>query len=222
MARYNVVAAFPDTKRAKRAVERLQRSGVKMDNVRLLRPGMNRDRDRMSELRAEMQDEVAEGFGGPGIGFMTPSQAKGATKGIVLGTAIGVIVGAVIGVVWAFVGHSAIHPLLRFVIAFVPFAVAGATAGFIAGGAMEPRAEASFDPTRDMGDARLAAERDTIVAVHVNDPAAAERAQRVMEELGAERVDAVNADGTPLPPQSEHPRPADPPDRWWWPGRASG
>jgi hypothetical protein len=33
--------------------------------------------------------------------------------------------------------------------------------------------------------------------------------------LGAEYVHCVDAAGTPLPPQAEHPRPADPPG-WWW------
>jgi hypothetical protein len=168
-----------------------------------------------------MQDEVSEAVAGPAVGFMTSEQAKGAAAGVLLGTVIGAAIGAVIGVLWAVFGHSAVAPVIRFLFAFIPFAVAGSIAGLIAGGAFKPRAAARRHPIR-MGDPALAAERDTIVAVHVNDPDIAERAQHMLEELGAERVDAINADGTPLPPQAKHPRPADPPGRWWWPGRARG
>ena len=219
MRKYNVVAAFPDARKAERALRRLKQAGVNTGNVRVLRPGMTGDRDRVSEMRSEMQEEVAEGFAGPGIGFVTPSQAKGAAIGATLGTVVGAVVGAAIGFAWAWAGSGPIPAFGRFLIAFVPFVIAGATAGFIGGGGTRPRTDAP----RNRSDApKLVAERDTIVAIHVSDPTAAERAQHVMEELGAERVDAVNADGTPLPPQSEHPRPADPPGRWWWPGRAQG
>jgi len=221
MAVFNVVAAFDDTRKAQRAVQKLEQSGVEKNNVYVLRPGMDRRADRVAELRAEMQEEVSEGVAGPAIGFMTPAQAKGASLGTMAGTLAGAVIGAVIGVVWAALVQSDISPVARFLFAFVPFALAGAVVGVIAGGAFKPRAEAARHP-KQMDDATLAAERDTIVAVHVNDPDTAERAQHVLEELGAERVDAVNADGTPLPPQAEHPRPADPPGRWWWPGRARG
>jgi len=221
MAVFNVVAAFDDTRKAKRAVQRLEQSGVEKSNVHVLRPGVDHDVDRMSELRAEMQDEVTEGVGGPGVGFMTPAQASGALRGLFIGTLVGGVLGLVVGVLWALFGAGSLGTTGRALVAFIPFAVAGAIAGAIAGGAFRPRAVASVHPIH-MDDAAMAGERDTIVAVHVNDPAAAERAQHVLEELGAERVDAVNADGTPLPPQSEHPRPADPPGRWWWPGRARG
>jgi len=220
--RYNVVAAFPDEQRARRAVRKLTEVGVDQRHLRLVKPGHDDDPDRVAVLRAEMQDEVTEGWAGPSIGFMTPAQTKGAVNGVFLGLLIGGLIGVVVGVVWGLFGHGPPGPVARSLIVFLPFAIAGTTAGAIAGGALRPRAEASFDRTEPMDDARLAAERDTIVAVHVPDADTAERAQHVMEELGAERVDAVNADGTPLPPQSEHPRPADPPGRWWWPGRARG
>lgn len=221
MAMFNVLASFEDEAQAERAVRRLEESGLRKDNVYVLHPGLNHNADRMSEMRAEMRDEVTEGFGGPALGFMTPDQAKGAAGGTIVGTIVGGLIGVAIGVAWAFLGHTTIGPVARFLFAFIPFAVAGAIVGAIAGGAFKPRAEAERHSIH-FDDPALAAERDTIVAVHVNDVHAAERAQHVLEELGAERVDAVNADGTPLPPQSEHPRPADPPGRWWWPGGAKG
>lgn len=59
------------------------------------------------------------------------------------------------------------------------------------------------------------AERDILVSVRAEDPATAERAAAILRELGAERVHLVGAHGIPLPPQAQHPRPADP-EGWWW------
>jgi hypothetical protein len=66
-----------------------------------------------------------------------------------------------------------------------------------------------------MDDERTVAERDVLVAVHVDEQGLAERAADGLRRLGAETVHLVDAAGTPLPPQSEHPRPADP-EGWWW------
>ena len=74
--RFNVVAAFPDKKKAERAVQRLEQTGVLKSNVHVLRPGLNHDPDRVAELRAEMQDEVAEGFGGSRIPRLAPLYVK--------------------------------------------------------------------------------------------------------------------------------------------------
>jgi hypothetical protein len=220
-ARYNVIAAFPDERRARGAVRELTREGVDGSNVRLLRPS-DRDQDQVSELRAEMRDEVAEGFAAPGVSFMTPRQAKGASRGLMLGGALGAIIGLAVGVAWAIGFDAAISPLARLFIAAIPFAVGGSIAGAVAGGALEPRSEAGHTSHRSLDDERMAAERDTVVAVHVGNKQTAQRAWRVLTDSGAERVDAVNADGTPLPPQSEHLRPADPADRWWEPGQSGG
>jgi hypothetical protein len=38
---------------------------------------------------------------------------------------------------------------------------------------------------------------------------------RVTSSLGAERVHLVDTHGIPLPPQAQHPWPADP-EGWWW------
>ena len=221
-AKYNVIAAFPDAKRAQGAVRKLKAVGVDRSNVRVLRPGDGDDPDQISELRAEMKDEVAEGFAAPGVSFMTPQQAKGASRGVAIGVLAGVLVGLVAGLVWAFGADAPMSPLARFLIGAIPFVVAGTIAGAVAGGALQPRTEARHDSHRSFDDKRLAGEHDTVVAVHVGNKRVAERASRVLADSGAERVDAVNADGTPLPPQSEHPRPADPAGRWWEPDREGG
>jgi hypothetical protein len=199
----------------------LTKEGVDASNVRLLRPS-ERDPDSLSELRAEMRDEVAEGFAAPGVAFMTPRQARGASRGLILGGVLGPIVGLAVGVGWAIGFDASLSPVARLLIAAVPFALGGSIAGAVAGGALQPRSEAEHRPHRNFDDERLAAARDTVLAVHVANKLTAERAWRVLSASGAERVDAVNADGTPLPPQSEHLRPADPAERWWEPGQSGG
>jgi hypothetical protein len=211
--RYNVIALFDNERRAQEAVKRLDQAGV--ENVRLLHPSGKGDGDRVAEMRAEMQDEVVEGVAGPGVGFLTEDQAKGAAWGVVGGTLIGVLVGGVIGLVWALVAESTFTALTRVLLVAGIFGVGGAIAGAVTGGSLKPRTEAAKHHPLALDDKKLEAEADTLVAVHVTDLGVARRAKRLLKDAGAERVDTVNADGRPLPPQSEHPRPADPPNRWW-------
>jgi hypothetical protein len=188
--RYNVVAAFPDEQRAQRAVHRLTEAGVDKRHLRLVMPGGNDDPDRVAVMRAEMQDERV----------LVHDETADAFNGVFVGTLVGGLVGLVVGVVWALLGHGPLGPTARSLIVFMPFAIAGAVIGAIRGGALGPDNGArSRRSPRD--DESLAAERDTLVAVHVADARTAERAQNVLEELGAERVDAIDADGTPLPPE---------------------
>jgi hypothetical protein len=214
--RYNVIAAFTNDVRANGAVRRLTKAGVDA-KVHILHPGRDSGADARAALRAEMQDEVSEGFGGPGIGFITPKQAKGAFLGTFAGIAAGAALGAAVGLLWIAVSHSAVPNVTRMVLAIIVFAIGGAAAGFVAGGALKPRIDADrVDPESQLDEEHLTAERGTVVALHVGDQRSVDRACRILSEAGAQRVDAVNADGRPLPPQSEHPRPADPNGRWWW------
>lgn len=220
-AKYNVVAAFPDRRLAQDAVRNLASAGVDQSNVRLLRPEDGEDPDQVSELKAEMQDEVTEGFTTP-LAFVTPEQAKGAITGAIIGALAGALIGALVALAWALGGDGTVSVFWRMMIGIIPFTVGGSVAGAVAGGALRPRKTARQMPHHHFDDPSLAAERDTVVAVHVGDRRQVEQACRILENSGAERVDAVNADGSPLPPQSEHPRPADPPDRWWKPGQSGG
>jgi hypothetical protein len=166
-----------------------------------------------------MQDEVSEGFAGPGVGFVTPQQAKGAFIGTFAGIAAGAALGAAVGLLWVALTHSAVPSVTRVVLAIIIFAIGGAAAGFVAGGALKPRLNAErVDPGAQLDEKHLTVERGTVVALHLGDQRTFNRACRILTEAGAERVDAVNEDGRPLPPQAEHPRPADPPGRWWRPG----
>lgn len=218
---YELVAAFPDTQRAQRAVEDLTTRGLKQTRVRLVRPAAD-DRARIGEMRAEMQEEVAEGWAGPSIGFFTPSQAKGAAWGTIVGAVAGLVLGLAIGVMWGWLFESAISSVGRLAIAVVCFVIGGATGGVIVGGAMKPRREAGRRPAAMLDERRLAGEDATLVAVRVTDDEEARVVQHVLEDSGASRVDPIDVEGGPLPPQSEHPRPADPPGRWSDPRRDGG
>jgi hypothetical protein len=120
--------------------------------------------------------------------------------------------GLVAGLAWAYVFASGVTDLEGIVLAACVFGLAGATIGLVAGGGGFG-GEQGREP--DRGDRPEMAERDVLVTVQLGDPAAAERAAGLLRGLGAERVHFVDVDGIPLPPQAQHPRPADP-DGWWW------
>src|SRR5437588_555647 len=91
-----------------------------------------------------------------------------------------------------------------------------ASAGLPTGrGGVAPRTDA--DPASgEFDDLRPLAERDVLLAVHVAEAETAERAARMLrDDLHADRVDLVDAAGTPLPSQHRSPRPADPEGYWW-------
>lgn len=217
---YNVVAAFDDGRTARRAAEDLSRRGVA--HVRLVGPGEVRDKARVGELRAEMQDEVVESFAGSGISLVTPDQAKGASVGSIVGAAAGLCVGLVAGFIWANLATSAMSEAGRIAIMAVCGVAAGATIGFIAGGALKPRYEGAKHPGKMLDEKRLEGERLTLVAVEAIDERQAHLAHELLEGAGATRIDDVDREGEPLPPQSRHPRPADPPDWWSNGGRGKG
>jgi hypothetical protein len=209
---FNVVAAFTSEARAKAAVDVLTARGVPADAVRL--EPLGQAVDETAELRAEMQDEVQHSWGAPAF-FMTEEQAKGAFVGTALFIGAGFAFGLLAGLAWAFLVDAEMTRLGRVAITVMVSTAAFATVGFIAGGALKPRLDAASDHERALDDHRAAAERDVLVAVHSPDRETVERSADLLRDLGAERVDLVDGEGIPLPPQYEHPRPADP-ENWWW------
>jgi hypothetical protein len=171
-------------------------------NIRLVTA--DDDPARVAELRAEMQEEARESVAGPGVVF-TPAQKRGAERGTLAGAVIGVLIGLGIGAGWAFFVDSNLTEFARIAIATVAFGAGGATIGFVAGGAVEPRIEA---------EGRFSSADQTLVTVHVDDEGEGAQVIDLFERLGASRVDTVAPDGSPLPPQAQDPRPADPPG-WW-------
>ena len=212
---FNAIAAFADAAQARAAVDALTAEGIPDDAVHLGIRGKESEAEEVAEARAEMQDEVVNSWGGPAF-FMTGQQAKGAFVGTAVSTVAGIVVGLIAGLAWAFlVDESPLSRLARIGIATALSAVAFATVGFIAGGSLKPRRDAATDPERSMDDRRTVAERDVLVGVHSQERETVERSAEILRHVGAERVNLVDAGGTPLPPQHEHPRPADPKD-WWW------
>lgn len=222
MARgFAVVAAFHDHERAERAAKDLERRGLPKRRLHLVRPA-DHDPARVAEMRSEMQQEVDESVAGPGVGLFTPQQAKGAATGTFLGGVLGAAVGFAFGALWAFAFEASISAAGRMAIATLSFMFAGAVIGFVVGGAMKPRLDAAEHPGTQLDERRLAGERDTLLEVHVSSEDEAHMVEDVLEHAGAERVDAIGPEGRPLPPQHEHPRPADPPEYWQSNGRRGG
>jgi hypothetical protein len=206
--RFNVIAAFADEQDGLAALDTLACSGVPRAAMTVHRPDDGWAWQEVAELEAEMQDEVGESWG-----VLSGAQAKGAfAAALTLGVA-GIALGLVAGLVWAYVFNSDFSRPGRVILAAGVMGLAGATIGIVAGGA---RLRQQQDGEADGGCPRqMAAERDLLLTVASEDPATAERAARLLRWLGAERVHFFDVGGVPLPPQAQHPRPADP-EGWWW------
>jgi hypothetical protein len=223
---FGLVAAFHDEGCARRAAKDLARRGVRRRQLHLVRPN-GRDPAPVAEMRAsrpvKLRDEVTEGVAGSGVGFMTLVQVRGAAFWTTAGLVAGLIVGLAVGTLWAFAVDAEVAPIVRLAIAAACFAVAGAIAGADAGGALNPRTTQVFTRPSAVLDTRsMAGEHDVLLEVDVNDELQAEIARRVLRRNGAERVDAVGAEGEPPALQSGHSRPADPPDFWKGNGHRKG
>ena len=205
---YNVVAAFAGDEAAASAVERLTAAGIPASAISRHRPGDNPDPDEIGELRAEMQDELADSWAGPAGLVMTPAQAKGAFLGTVVAGGIGTVCGLVIGLLWAAAGDSTLSGPARVVLCVFLGVIGGATVGFLAGGIQRSR-------QRPAEERRMTGERDHLVAVHSDQREVVERASAILRDGGADAIHFVDVRQTPLPPQAEDPRPADP-SGWWW------
>lgn len=207
---FNVVAAFADRQQAETAARRLTSAGLPGASVEVAPRPDPGGQVETAELRAEMQEEL-----GANWAAATGRQTRGAVFGTTTFAAGGLVVGLIGGFV-ANLGLSLDMSLFgTMLIGAVVGLVAGATVGFVAGGGMAPRIDGE-DQRSTFDDPRPLAECDVLLAVHVNDPESADSAARILrEDLHADRVDLVDADGTPLPPQHGHPRPADPQGYWW-------
>jgi len=206
---YNVVAGFRSRQQAEAAARRLASAGLPRTSVEV---GTGSDMGgavETAELRAEMQDELDHSWAG-----VTGRQTEGAAVGTITFAIGGLIVGLLAGFV-ANLGLALEMSLAgTMLIGGVLGLIGGATAGFVAGGGIAPRATSG--PPAAFNGPRLAAERDVLVAVHASEPETAEQAAKLLrDDLHADPVHLVDADGTPLPPQHGHPRPADPTNYWW-------
>jgi len=206
---FNVVAGFRTRQQAERAARRLSTAGLSRASVEVKPVPDAGGPIETAELRAEMQDELNANWG-----VATGRQARGALVGTTAFAVAGLAVGAVVGLVANLGLRLEMSVAGTMLIGAIVGLIGGATVGFVAGGGVAPRAGADRAGTLD--DPRPLAERDVLLAVHAAEPETAERAARILrDDLHADRVDLVDAAGTPLPPQSGHPRPADPEGYWW-------
>jgi hypothetical protein len=178
---HNVEATFSNERDARAGAETLRREfdgNVTLDSAL----------DERAALRAEMRDEVEATVVGPGnVGPFT----KGMTRGIALWVPAGTLAGAVLGVALALLPWaSGMSTVWRIVAGLIIGGVAGATAGFVIGGGFRPRKEGEG--------AELAGEDRPVVGFHTDDLATAERAERRLAEVGAERVDRADEAGYPV------------------------
>jgi len=207
---FNVVAGFRDRAQAETAARRLASAGLPGSSVEVEpRPNAGGPVE-TAELRAEMQSELNGTWGG----MATGRQARGALAGTGAFALAGLIIGGVVGL---FIGLGMSMSLAgTIVIGAIIGLVAGATIGFVGGGGTAPRTGAAVAAPGDFDDPMPVAERDVLLAVHATTADTAERAARILrDDLHADRVDLVDASGTPLPPEHDHPRPADPEGYWW-------
>jgi len=102
--------------------------------------------DPVSAIDREMDDV----WGGPEIGVMTKSQARG----LVLGAIIGGLIGAVLLQPLALIHIEGFGPLWRMAAVGVAGALAGATAGSLYLGGRLPQTEGEVDPEDLMEDVR--------------------------------------------------------------------
>lgn len=210
-ARYNVVASFANEASAGQAVRALKTCGVPRSVV-----SIDQRADERAEQRAEMQGEV-EHMGGAGPSFAaTSTQLRGAVSGAIAFCAIGVFLGFIAGLVWAYAVDSSLSVAMRVLLPVIGGGAAGSTAGFVAGGGLAPWVAAGNDTSRPgLEDRAMLAEWTVHVGVHTDDEDMAGRAVDAFADLVPVRLDLFDSEGTPLPPQHFHPRPADPPGRWW-------
>lgn len=213
-APYNVVAGFRSRQQAESAARRLTSAGLRGASVEVgSRPGGGGPAE-TAGLRAEMQEELSGNWGAA-----TGRQTRGALIGIGTLAFLGLVVGLLGGLLANLILGLDMSLAGTMTIGAIAGIVGFSTIGLVAGGGLAPRVDGGGTPALD--DPAPAAERDVLLAVHVTEPAMAEQAAQILRAEQAERVDLVDAHGTPLPPQHGNPRPGDP-DGYWWKAAGEG
>lgn len=165
-----LLGVYRDPHDANALAEELRRRGVAPAAIRL---GL--DEDRRASLSAEMEAEVADGWGSPGLGtFMTAEQTRGAVVFTVVFGAAGAVLGALLG---ALLLGGGLDAWLRALLGAGLGALFLGTVGTIVGGGFAMRSPAD----------RLAAEEGVTVRVDSDDPGV----RAVMERYRPIRLDRV-------------------------------
>ncbi len=184
----HVEATFEDEAQAREAADRAAGEVGSDASVTIDEP-----QDRRAALRAEMRDEVESSVVGPGpIGPFTKSMTKGIVVAVPAGAAIGAVIGLLLGLIPWRLGLSL---GLRLVLGAAIGLAAGATVGFVIGGFVKSRVDREGD--------QLDSERGVTVGVHTKRSTTADRAEAVMDDEGAQRVERMGRGGRPQGPSSE-------------------
>ena len=173
LAEYNVVATFPDMDKARSAVDALSSAGIGAENMSLLGTAVDEARnDTDTKLRDLEATKVIATRAGAGVAAGT---AIGALAGLAAFAipGVGPVVGA--GVLSAVIGGG----------------VAGASVGGMVGGVAGISLEEDWDLTFQ----ESIREGRVLVAVHGAEKAEVEKAAKVLEDEGPDKLDWIGPDG---------------------------
>jgi hypothetical protein len=169
-AENHVVAVFEQPQAAQRALDALKEDGIPEGRLSMLAKGDGRPETGTPEDLADASNTVGAGA------------AKGSAVGGAAGAAVGLLGGA-LAVALPGVGTAV---GVGMIVGAASGAAAGATAGALWSG---------FERMWDMGYRDLVADGGVLVAVHTDDPDEADRAKRLLADLGPVRIDQLDRHG---------------------------
>jgi hypothetical protein len=169
-AENHVVAVFEQTEAAERAWGELRDDGFPEGRLSILAKGQGHPETGSPEDLADAADTAGAGV------------AKGSAIGGAAGAAVGLLGGA-LAVALPGVGTAL---GVGMIVGAASGAAAGGTAGALWSG---------FERMWDMGYRDLVADGGVLVAVHTDDPDEADRAKKLLAELGPVRIDQLDRHG---------------------------
>lgn len=185
-----IVAAYPDGREARQAVDHLQTVGFRDGDVHL-----DDDRDRLLLADGDRQiDEAADTVAVMSGGLTTRSQTRGALFGSVIGGTVGFVLSVPFWLI-----PIDVAGWLRIVAWAAVGTIAGSTIGFVYGGARLPQRRGEHTDT-PVG---------TTVSADVRTDAEAALARSILSEQARRRADARATQGT-VPPDPSAGRAAAP------------
>ena len=170
--KHELLGVYGSEEEARAAAAEAERHGA--PNARI-----GDDADRVASLRAEMRDEIEQGFILPHAAVALPKEGA---KGLAWFLPVGVLIGVLVCLPFAFIDFGGSLGL-RLLIAALCGATMGATVAFIVGAGLATRGR--FEAN--------AAERGVTVRVPVD----TEEVEAAMAEHEPIRLDRLESDGTP-------------------------
>jgi len=176
LSEHNVVGTFPDLDKAREVMKELNDAGIDADDISML--GKQAE-EVTSDPDTRLRDMES-------TGDLGQHAAAGAGAGALIGGVAGALawvlpgVGPVLGAgIWAASGG-------------------GAIAGTVVGGMVGAIESTELGPEWEVTYGHPLRQGRVLVAVHARDDAEADRAVKVLQEEGADRVDHLDEQGKPL------------------------